>query len=138
RQEVRPRTHELYVWALERHLIPCFGPRRLAQISCEDIAALIAEMRRQGLKGWTITSALRPLSIILAQAARKGRIPVNPMSQLERGERPSHNDQRAKRILSLQEMQALIAHADSQQYRCLIELLLTSGVRIGEALGLTV
>jgi hypothetical protein len=41
-------------------------------------------MRRKGLKGWTISSALRPLSIILGQAARKGRIPVNPVAQLER------------------------------------------------------
>ncbi len=93
RQDVRPRTHELYVWALEQHLIPYFGRRRLDQISCEDIAAFIASMRRKGLKGWTITTALRPLSIILAQAARKGRIAVNPMSQLERGERPKHDDQ---------------------------------------------
>src|SRR6266511_3355170 len=138
RQEVRPRTRELYVWALEQHLIPRLGQRRLAQISCEEIAALISEMRRKGLKGWTITSALRPLSIILAQAARKGRIPVNPMTQLERGERPKHDDQRPKRILSLDEMQALLQRADTEQYRALFELLLTSGLRIGEALGLTV
>ncbi|HET6867761.1 MAG TPA: site-specific integrase, partial [Solirubrobacteraceae bacterium] len=95
------------------------------------------QMKKKGRKGWTITSALRPLSIILAQAHRKGRIPVNPMSQLERGERPSHDDQRPKRILSLDEMQKLLQAADSEQYRCLLELLLTSGVRIGEALGLT-
>ena len=88
RQDVRPRTREKYKWALERHLIPRFGRRRLDQITCEDIASFIAEMRKKGLKGWTITSALRPLSLILGQAARKGRIPVNPMSQLERGERP--------------------------------------------------
>jgi integrase len=138
RQEVRPRTRELYVWALEQHLIPRLGQRRLAQISCEDIAALIIDMRRQGLKGWTITSALRPLSIILAQAARKGRIPVNPMTQLERGERPKHDDQRPKRILALDEIQALLEHADTEQYRALFELLLTAGLRIGEALGLTV
>jgi integrase len=94
-------------------------------------------MRKKRLKGWTITSALRPLSIILAQAHRKGRIPVNPISQLERGERPNHDDQRPKRILSLQEMQKLIQAADSEQTRCLLELLLTSGLRIGEALGLT-
>jgi integrase len=138
RQDVRPRTRELYVWALEQHLIPRLGQRRLAQISCEEIAALISELRRNGLKGWTITSALRPLSIILAQAARKGRIPVNPMTQLERGERPKHDDQRPKRILSLDEMQALLQRADTEQYRALFELLLTSGLRIGEALGLTV
>src|SRR6266511_2695482 len=138
RQDVRPRTREIYSWALEQHLIPRLGRRRLDQISCEDVAALIAAMRRQGLKGWTITSALRPLSIILAQAARRGAIPVNPMTQLERGERPRHDDQRPKRILTLEEMQALLAGADSDQYRCLLELLLAAGLRIGEALGLAV
>lgn len=138
RQSVRPRTHELYSWALNQHLIPHFGRRRLDQIDAEDIAAFIAIMPRKKLKGWTITSALRPLSIILSQAARKGRIPVNPMSQLERGERPSHDDQRPKRILSLEEMRELVAHADTERHRCLLELMLTGGLRIGEALGLTV
>jgi integrase len=138
RQTVRPRTLEIYRWALDVHLVPYFGRRRLDQINAEDIAAFIAAMNRKGLKGWTITSALRPLSIILAQAARKGRIPVNPITQLERGERPRHDDQRPKRILTLDEMRALINVADSEHYRCLFELLLTSGIRIGEALGLTV
>jgi integrase len=138
RQTVRPRTLEIYGWALNQHLIPYFGRRRLDQITAEDIAAFITQMKRKNLKGWTITSALRPLSIILAQAARKGRIPINPILQLERGERPSHDDQRAKRILTLEEMRTLIAHADTDQYRCLLELMLTSGLRIGEALGLTV
>src|SRR6266508_4274669 len=138
RQDVRPRTKEIYTWALEQHLIPRLGRRRLDQISCDDVAALIAAMRRSGLKGWTITSALRPLSIILAQAARRGRIPVNPMTQLERGERPKHDDERPKRILSLEEMQAVVEGADSERYRCLLELMLTGGLRIGEALGLAV
>lgn len=138
RQDVRPRTYDKYRWALEQHLIPYFGRRRLNQISADDVAAFIGTMRRKGLRGWTITSALRPLSIILSQAARKGRIPANPLDQLERGERPKHDDQRPKRILSLDEMRALIANADGVQYRCLLELLLASGLRIGEALGLTV
>jgi integrase len=137
RQTVRERTLELYRWALSKHLIPYFGRRRLDQITAEDIAAFIAHLKRKQLKGWTITSALRPLSIILAQAARKGRIAVNPMTQLERGERPSHDDQRPKRILSLEEMRALVKAVDSELYKCLLELLLTSGLRIGEALGLT-
>jgi hypothetical protein len=123
RQTVRPRTLEIYRWALNVHLLPYFGRRRLDQISAEDIAAFIAHMHQKKLKGWTITSALRPLSIILAQAARKGRIPVNPMSQLERGERPKHDDQRPKRILTLDEMRALVSAADREQYRCLFELM---------------
>ena len=34
-------------------------------------------------------------------------------------------------------MHALLAAADSEPYRCLLELMLTGGLRIGEALGLT-
>jgi integrase len=138
RQTVRPRTLEIYRWALNCHLIPYFGRRPLDQIQAEDVALFIAQMRRKQYKGWTITSALRPLSIILAQAARKGRIPVNPMSQLERGERPRHDDQRPKRILTLEEMRALVENAEGEQSRCLLELLLTTGMRIGEALGLAI
>ena len=138
RQDVRPRTHELYVWALERHLLPRLGNRQLAQITPEDVATLIADMRKSGLKGWTITSALRPLSIICGEAARRGRIASNPVSQLDRRERPKHDDQRDKRILSLAEMRALVELADSDEYRALFELLLAGGLRIGEALGLSV
>ncbi len=138
RQPCRDRTREKYEWALRQHLVPYFGRRRLDQISVDDVAAFIAAMGRKGVRGSTTLSALRPLSRILAHAARRGAIPVNPCSQLERGERPKLDDQRPKRILSLDEMQAVIAAADGERYQCLLELLLTTGVRIGEALGLAV
>src|SRR5919201_3334083 len=138
RQPVRERTREVHSWALREHLIPYFGRRRLDQITVDDVACFIAAMRRTGLRGSTALTALRPLSRILAHAARRGAIPLNPCSQLERGERPRLDDQRPKRILTLEEMQALIACADCDQFRCLLELLLATGVRIGEALGLAV
>lgn len=46
--------------------------------------------------------------------------------------------QRPKRILTLEERQALLAATETLQMRCLFELLLATGMRIGEALGLTV
>jgi integrase len=138
RQNVRSRTLEIHDWALRLHLLPYFGRRRLDEITVEDIAAFIVQMQRKGLKSSTINTALRPISIILGQAARKGRIHVNPMTQLERGERPHSDDQRPKRILTLEEMHGLIKHADTDQNRCLLELIVTSGLRVGEALGITV
>jgi integrase len=138
RQTCRERTREKYSWALRQHLFPYFGRRRLDQITVDDVAAFIAAMQRKGTRGTTILSALQPLSMILGHAARRGAIAVNPCSQLERGERPKLDDQRPKRILSLDEMERLIANADGEQYRCLLELLVTTGVRIGEALGLAV
>jgi integrase len=95
-------------------------------------------MRGKGLRGSTTLTALRPLSRILAHATRRGAIPLNPCSQLERGERPKLDGQRPKRILTLEEMQATVAAADCEEYRCLLELLLTAGLPIGEALGLGV
>src|SRR5919198_2393697 len=50
RQDVRPRTREISSWGLEQHLIPRLGRRRLDQISCEDVAALIALMLAAGLR----------------------------------------------------------------------------------------
>jgi integrase len=138
RQLVRERTREVHSWALREHVIPYFGRRRLDQITVDDVANFIAHMRRKGLRGSTTLTALRPLSRILAHAARRGAIPVNPCSQLERGERPKLDDQRPKRILTLEEMRAVIACADSELYRCLLELLISAGLRIGEALGLAV
>lgn len=138
RQPVRERTREVHTWALREHLIPYFGRRRLDQITVDDVAAYITVMRRKGLRGSTVLTTLRPLSKILAQAARRGAIPVNPCSQLERGERPRLDDQRPKRILTLQEMHALLDACECERYRCLLELLLTGGLRIGEALGLCV
>jgi hypothetical protein len=100
RQEVRPRTtHEGYRWALEGHLIPYFGDRSLREISCDEIAAFIAAKRRSGLKGWTVSSLLRPLSLIFLHSVRRGEIAVNPVRQLERHERPSHDDARRQRTL---------------------------------------
>jgi integrase len=138
RQPVRERTREVHSWALREHLIPYFGRRRLDQITVDDVAAYIAAMRRKGLRGSSVLTTLRPLSKILAHAARRGAIPVNPCSQLERGERPRLDDQRPKRILTLQEMHALLDACECELYRCLLELLLVSGLRIGEALGLCV
>jgi integrase len=137
RQECRLRTLEGYRWALDCHLVPYFGDRRLGDITADDIAAFIATKRCTGLKGWTISTMLRPLSMLLRQAARRGHIAVNPMSQLELRERPRHDDARRKRILTLPEMHSVLEHADSAIYRALFALLMTSGLRIGEALGLT-
>jgi integrase len=136
RQTVSARTIEIYGWALRQHLLPAFGDCCLQEIGPEQVALFIAGMRRRGFKGWTISSVLRPLSIILTQAVRKGTITVNPISLLDRSERPRHDDERPKRILGLEEMQALLEAAGNSRERCLFELLLLSGLRIGEALGL--
>ena len=69
------------------HLLPRFGRRRIATLTDEDVAYLMADMRERGYKGWTIRGTMTPLGRTLAYAARRGLIGHNPMQRLERGER---------------------------------------------------
>jgi len=85
--------------------------------------------------GFTIRTALTPLGRVLSHAARRGLIASNPMSRLERGERPSPG-RREMRILQRDEIHALLGAADPR-YRPLLATAIFTGLRLGEVLGLT-
>jgi integrase len=149
--ELRPRTREGYENAMRLHILPRFGGRRVSTITEDDVANLIAELRTgvhyvekegrmvreqraEGYAGWTIRGVLVPLSRLLAYAARRGYIAANPVSRLERGERPKVG-KREKRILTGDEIGALL-ESSLPGYRTLMATAVYTGVRQSEALGL--
>lgn len=111
------------------------GSIKLAEISDDAVACLIGDMREQGYAPATTKAVLGPLSLILGQAVRCGRIGHNAVASLERRERPK-GERRPMRILSREEMGALI-EATVPQHRLLIGTLTFGGMRVGEALGLS-
>lgn len=133
--ELRPRTRAAYESALRVHLLPRFRRLRIADITEDHIAVLIADMRKRGYAGWTIRAALTPLGRILGHAARRGLIGQNPMGRLERGERPSVNRQEM-RVLDREEITALLGAADTAA-RPLLATAIFTGLRLGELLALT-
>ena len=72
------RTIDAYRYALNRHLLPRFGRRKLASITTDDVARLVADMQRQkhgkrvGYAPWTIQGTLSTLSGIMGKAKRRG------------------------------------------------------------------
>jgi integrase len=130
----RPRTIESYGYALNRHLLPRFKRRKLTEIRVEDVARLVIEMEKAGYSGWTISGTVTVLSAIMRKAARTGLVSSNPVSKLERVERPKLVG-KEKRILSEAEIAKLLEHGES--LHALISVLLFAGLRISEALGLT-
>ena len=63
-----------------------------------------------GYRGWTIKGQLTVLSAIYKHASRHlGFVGVNPVTLLDRVERPGIEDERPKRVLSADELQRLIA-----------------------------
>jgi integrase len=131
---LRPRTREGYRQALHRHVYPTLGSRRIADVTVDDVAALVVRLRAKGLAGWTIRGVLTPLSGVLGHAARRGLVSHNAVSRLERRERPAI-ERREMRVLDRDEIAALIAAAP-ERYRTLIALSIGTGLRQGEALGL--
>ncbi len=129
------RTLENYEYHLNRHLLPAFGKRRLQQISTDDCARLIAQLRAKGLAPKTIAGALVPLGRVLSLALRRGYINSNPLLRLEASERP-RIQKREQRVLTHEEIRKLLA-ACLPSHRPLIATALYTGMRLSELLGLT-
>jgi integrase len=130
-----PKTIESYSWAIEKHIVPAFGRRQLQDVTIDDVANLVAKMRREGKKAWTIRAVLTPLSRIFSVAVRKGYRNTNPVAGLDKSERPK-SDQKQMVILTSSEIEALLAAVGGWK-RTLLATLVFTGMRIGEALALT-
>jgi integrase len=131
---VKPNTLENYAGQLKRHVLPRLGDRRLDEIDVDDILGLIGDLSELGYAGWTIQSVLKPLSRLLVHAQRRGIIAINPISKLERSERPRVG-RREQRILNREEIGRLLESA-APRYRTLLATAIFSGLRQGELLGL--
>jgi integrase len=133
---LRPNTVKIYTWAIEKHIKPRLGDRRIATVTTDDVSDLIAKLQAAGLKPWSIRAVMTPLSRILGHSTRRGTIGSNPVKRLERGERPSPK-KTEMRILNRDEIGRLLASADATLYKPLFSTAVFSGLRVGELLGLT-
>ena len=114
---VSERTREHYERDVRLHLLPRFGRRRAQEVTTDDVARLIVELGQKGLAGWTVRGVLTALSAMYAWAVRRGKAPLNPVSGLERGERPAAEG-REKRILSREEIGRFLGDAPEPIASC--------------------
>ena len=131
---VQPSTVEAYAGRLQRHVLPRLGERRLDEIDVDDILALISALRKQSYSGTTIVATLTPLSRLFNHAVRRGLIEVNPVSKLDRSERPRVSRQE-RPVLNPEEIGRLL-EAAAPRFRTLLATAILSGIRQGELLGL--
>ncbi len=124
----------IYRQRLRLYVLPKLGRRKLASIDVDDVADLLADLRRKGLALWTQRGVLVVLGRVLGTAARRGAIAANPVAQLERNERP-----RVTRAefppLDRDAVGSLIASAP-ERYKALVAVSVLLGLRQGKALGL--
>lgn len=136
-RDLRPRTDECYRNAVNTHLLPRFGVRRVDGISPDDLADLVREMREEGLSESTIAIAVGVVNRIYRYAARRlGFAGVNPVSVMLSSERPKPSQSKRRRIFEGSELEQTIAAAD-EPCRTLFTLAALTGARVSELLGLT-
>jgi integrase len=109
------------------------GTVRLRDLTVDRGAAWSAANER-ALAPTTAVIALIALGRICRFAVRRGWLADNPVSKLEPVERP-HWTPKQVSILEPDQLTCLLDHAG--RYRLLFEFLAYTGLRIGEALGLT-
>lgn len=128
--EVRPATYRQHEMIVRVHLEPAFRGRLLTQLTPSDVDRYLA---RNDLDPQTLRHHRATFRRALADAVRDRYIDRNPAG-LSRAPRMSKAE---RRYLSAAEAKRLIETSRDERLWPLWTLLLTTGLRLSEALGLT-
>ena len=134
-----PSTLDEYRHLVTRVVVPGIGSMRLAEVTTPRLDRFVqAVLAERGYATAKVTRSV--LSGICGWLVRRGALPVNPVRDLTPLEQ---NRDRIARALSVEEMRAWLALLDESEFaqrRDLPELarfMLATGLRLGEALGVT-
>ena len=78
RTRLSPSTFEGYRLNVRPHVLPRLGNRPLSSLRTVDVDRLIAELEADGKARGTVTNAIVPLRMMLADAVRQGLLIANP------------------------------------------------------------
>jgi integrase len=141
RRDVEPSTWRPYRNYLSKHVLPALGGLRLAELAPPQGQGVVRALYRRlsapapagtGLAPQSVLHVHRILSQALARAVDDGLLPRNPCQGVSPGKVPPSR----ARALSPEEVRRLLA-SSTGDWRCLWLVALTTGLRLGELLGLS-
>jgi integrase len=133
-------TRDTYEASFRLHVLPLPIARlRMRDLASPDVRDWLRELERHGVSPWAIRNARAALSVMLATAAEDGDLGSNPAAGVryvpsERAKRA--HPKRRRRALTPEDVKAMLTAMD-EDWRAFFMLLVQTGVRVGEALGLT-
>jgi integrase len=130
---LKPRTVKRYREAIEKHLKPAFGKKKLHKLDAMDIQDFYVKKLSEGVSPSTIQLIHAVLSSALKRAVRWGRIEHSPCKDVE----VPKMDRKEVEPFTREEVQASLCAASAEaRLEALWTLALTTGMREGEILGL--
>ncbi len=135
--DLRATTQAGYRSAVDHHLLPRYGNRRLDGITADDLAALVRDLRQQGKSEATIAAVLGAVGRIYKFAARRlGFSAVSPVTLMLASERPKVSLAKRSPIFTPEQIEQTLAAA-TEPYRPLFTVAALTGARVSELCGLT-
>lgn len=134
-RKVKAYTLTDYRAQVERYLKPVLGEVRLDKLEPSHVQRLVTSLEARGLAPRTVRYAHGVLRNALNKAVREKRIRSNP-ADAKLIDLPK-NRRRELTVLSAEDAQAFVKAAQEDRWAALWLVLLGSGCRPGEALGLT-
>ena len=129
-------TRDSYRDSFDRHVIPLpIARQKMRDVTSRDVSDWFGDLEREGVGTRSIAKAKAALSVMLATAAQAGDIPANPATGV-RYVPTSQPPKATRRTLTVDDV-GRILDALEPTWRRFFELLAMSGLRVGEALGLT-
>lgn len=126
----KPSTVQGYRWIVDAQVLRTFGAMRLEDVTTEEVERWLAAM---DCKAATRTKALVILHGIFQRARKVYRLPVNPVSDVEKPPQTRSGD---IEVFSPEEVLALVRAARSAQDAAIFLTAAFTGLRQGELLAL--
>jgi integrase len=125
-------TQRGYRMVLGKRVLPCFGQRRLCDITKLDIQQFVADKFRQGLAWQTVRNAWIVLSSVLDAAVDYSYLNSNPARGVKF---PLQGLRKEPKILNAEALAKLLVQL-REPYRSMVTLTVLTGLRVGELLAL--
>lgn len=136
-QHIRETTAADYEDRLRRYVFPFLGSIRMVDLKTEHIIGWMNELKRSGKSANTINGARRVLTGMCKYAARTSVIPFNPVSATDSMRRQVGEKSQVREPWNQIEMnQVLTSVVSNSKLDCFLHLMMHTGMRPGEVLGL--
>ncbi len=127
-------TIDNYRWAVERHLKPALGSKRLRSLTPEDIESVLGRLAAAGMARNSVMRVRSVAVMALKHAQRRDLVARNAaeLAEMPAGARPPQEG----RSLTVEQAGRLLAVAEEDHFGPLIVVGLMLGLRPGELCGL--
>jgi integrase len=129
---VRPSTYTSYEQKVRVHIVPTLGKLPLNQVMPQRIQAFMNEKREAGQSPRSVQYLRAVLRRALGQALKWDLVSRNAATLVD----PPHLSRRTLPVLNAQQSETLMQALDGDRLQPLVTLMVATGLRRGEALGL--